>query len=68
MRVIKEWIWEKVSSEELFERVDHFTLKLWEFNKRDKTIFSVGMLYGYLLAQSDVKKLLEKIEDDESEE
>lgn len=67
MRVIKEWIWEKVSSEELFKRVDPFTLKLWKFNDNEKLIFSAGLWYGYLLAQSDVKKLLEKIESGEEE-
>lgn len=70
LELLREWIWNRVESEDLFARLSEFDLNLWEFdkNEREKIFFSAGLWYGYLMAQHDVKKLLEKIESGEVEE
>ena len=68
LELLREWTWNKVDSEELFARLGDLDLKLWEFNDKEKLIFSAGMWYGYLMAQKDVREIIEKFENFEIEE
>ena len=68
LELLREWTWNKVDSEELFARLGDLDLKLWEFNDKEKLIFSAGMWYGYWMAQKDVREIIEKFENFEIEE